>query len=698
MIDKLIEKILQPDKEFTPIPFWFLNDELSDDEIVRQLCDFKEKGVDGVVLHPRIGIPESISYLSDKYMNYIKLAIETAASLNMYIVLYDEAMYPSGSAHGMVVAENPKFASQVIVLTRKKFKGKLIAKCGGGRYIVQVPSKGTIRGIHFGEDDGEKNSPPSADLLSKDAVDTFIRLTHQRYYDVLGEYFGNTVIGFFTDEPSLKGRNAIKNSFAWTWDFEKEFTEKGGNLKDLEALFTGEENDSTRLYHNLILQRERDVYYGSLSKFCKGHGVALMGHPHFGDDIELEECFDIPGQDMVLRWLAPEKDPLSGCESAQGKCSSDSARVHGKRRNSNECFGACNRDNVPWYLSGADIKWYIDYLGVRGVNMFIPHSFYYSIKGKRKNERPPDVGPNNIWWKHYLTISDYIKRISFIMTDCVNEAKVCVMCQNRDMHTDEVRQFYENQVEFNYLPYCDFSEDMIKNGKLIVGNNSYDYIYCDDKNFVSINKISSVADLPYRDIYTDVPCRNLRVTRLKKDSVRMIFLTNEGNEDIKTTASIDGETALIAMNLWNGKHWKADSTTQDGKTYFRLRLGTRESLLLILDEKGNFDAPVLVKKRYTDVDFELISEDKEQFTKTYKGILNIDTLPEDKLFVSVKAEEMAECFVNDCFAGFSLWNNHEFDLSNFIRQGRNEITLVVTGSAANRYGNHKIDYGLNDTY
>ena len=694
MIDKLLKKILQPDKEFTPIPFWFLNDDLSDDEIIRQLCDFKEKGVDGVVLHPRIGLPETIPYLSDKYMHYIKLAVETAASLNMYIVLYDEAMYPSGSAHGMVVAENPRFASQVIILTRNKFKGKVIAKCSSGRYIVQIPSKGTIRGIHFGEDDGERNAPPSADLLSKEAVDTFIKLTHQRYYDVLGEYFGNTIIGFFTDEPSLKGRNAIKNSFAWTWDFEKEFTEKGGNLRDLEALFSGVDNDGTRLYDKLVLQRELDIYYGSLHKFCKDHGVALMGHPHFGDDIELEKCFDIPGQDMVLRWIAPEKDYLLNSETAQGKCSADSARVHGNRRNSNECFGACNKDNIPWYFTGADMKWYIDYLGVRGVNMFIPHAFYYSINGKRKDERPPDVGPNNIWWKHYLTISDYIKRISYIMTDSVNEAKVCVMCNNRDMRTSQVKELYENQIEFNYLPYCDFSESMIKDGQLIVGNNAYDYVYCDDKNIVPITKINTVSTLSYRDIYTDVPCRNLRVTRLKKDGVRMIFLTNEGNEDINTTASIDGETTLIVVDLWNGKYYKTDCEIHDSKTHFNLQLKVRESLLFILDEKDNFKTPTPIKRNFVNVDFELISENKSQFTKTYKGILGIDIPPKDNLFISVNAEEMVECYINDSFAGFSLWNRHEFDLTDLIRPGKNEITLVVTGSAANRFTNHRIDYGL----
>ena len=36
---------LTPPDEFTPTPFWFLNDELDRDELKRQLLDFYEKGI-----------------------------------------------------------------------------------------------------------------------------------------------------------------------------------------------------------------------------------------------------------------------------------------------------------------------------------------------------------------------------------------------------------------------------------------------------------------------------------------------------------------------------------------------------------------------------------------------------------------------------------------------------------------------------
>ncbi len=89
------QSFVNPPDEFTPIPFWFWNDELKEEELLRQICDFNEKGVKGFVIHPRIGIPKSIGYLSDRFMELVSYAVRKAKELGMVVVLYDEAMYPS---------------------------------------------------------------------------------------------------------------------------------------------------------------------------------------------------------------------------------------------------------------------------------------------------------------------------------------------------------------------------------------------------------------------------------------------------------------------------------------------------------------------------------------------------------------------------------------------------------------------------
>jgi len=103
---------LEPAPEFSLAPFWFWNDALSEKEISRQLDDFKAHGVYGFVIHPRAGLPRDIGWLSEPMIKFMRFAIEQAAKRDMWVVLYDEGMYPSGSSSGQVVAENAAFRTR----------------------------------------------------------------------------------------------------------------------------------------------------------------------------------------------------------------------------------------------------------------------------------------------------------------------------------------------------------------------------------------------------------------------------------------------------------------------------------------------------------------------------------------------------------------------------------------------------------
>ena len=72
------------------------------------------------------------------------------------------------------------------------------------------------------------------------------------------------------------------------------------------------------------------------------------------------------------------------------------------------------------------------------------------------------------------------------------------------------------------------------------------------------------------------------------------------------------------------------------------------------------------------------------------------TVQSDKASVrfAVRGEEMVECFCNGAFVDVSFWGEHRFDVGSFLREGENEIRLVVTGNAANIYENAGIAFGL----
>ena len=65
------------------MPFWFWNDTLKADEIVSQIKDFDEHGVYGFVIHPRMGLPKGMRFLSSEMLALMKVAIETLIGVEL---------------------------------------------------------------------------------------------------------------------------------------------------------------------------------------------------------------------------------------------------------------------------------------------------------------------------------------------------------------------------------------------------------------------------------------------------------------------------------------------------------------------------------------------------------------------------------------------------------------------------------------
>lgn len=698
-VNNVLQELLHPAKEFSPIPFWFFDDAPDKEKIRQQLTDYVEKGVNGFVLHPRIGIPDSLEYLSEAYFDVIRYIVKTACELDMKVVLYDEGMYPSGSAHGQVVAANPEYASKGVRLSEQKpQQGEIITRFADGKYLVYEYTHGTIRGIHFGEDDGEAGAPASADILNPQAVDCFIHLTHDRYYEALSEYFGNTVIAFFTDEPCALGRNAGRYR-EWLPSLEQEILDAGGSMEELEALFLDKkaENHTTVIYHKLIKKHLRENFYQKLSDWCETHGISLMGHPEVSDDVEEELYFHIPGQDLIMRRVSPESGGLREFDSVQAKLSADIARLLGRRRNANECFGVCNREGIPWYFTGRDMIWYLNWLGVRGVNLFVPHAFYYSVEGRRSGERPPDVGPNNIWWSQYKQISDYIKRISWLMTDSHDNAELAVLCDNNNVPYEEVAPLYEQQIPFHYLPVALMPAP--ENGSIAIQGYKFSTVL----NVIGANTPQGVK--AYTDIKTLLSdykedatfaladaCPTLRREVLTKQGVTMILLCNEGTEQIETVMKLPPRLHYADMDMWSGRYYCTES---DGE--YALSLAPCEMRLLLLDEVG--ELPLLPRETVTelgDVTHLLSMVDKADNQATYMWKYHTPTdeaKPVGNETFTVCGEEMAQCWCNGHYAGASLYSPHHFSIGSMLQSGENEIRIVFTGSAANYYNQEEIPYG-----
>jgi hypothetical protein len=605
-LGRLTREFEHPSAEFSPMPFWFWNDTLTEAEIARQMRAFKEKGVDGFVIHPRLGLDPEIPYMGEKWLSFVRYAVALAKELDMKVMLYDEAMYPSGSCCGQVVAENPDYAAKGLKMSRDPSlsEGEILVaqtEYGGETvYCILTPSRGTIRGVYYGQDDGQPDAPPAADLLNPHAVATFIRLTHQKYYDALSEYFGDTVVGIFTDEPCLLGRGSFPGLIPWTTDFLHDFKALGYDETHLPALFVSKDEASAQVkeaYLRLVFERMNKNYYGQIAAWCESHGILLSGHPESSSDIHLLSHFGIPCQDIVWRYLYPG-DPtnIRGVHSTMGKCASDSARHRRKRRNGNECFGVCGHKDDPYAFERADMKWYLDWLFARGCNLIIPHAFYYSLRDKRKEERPPEVGMHSVFWDEYKEISDYIKRCCAINTDSVNVTDIAVLCTERELPDEAVRVLYEHQVEFNYLERSLLDRVTVDNGVAEIAKQTYRVVIIDrdyapaTTAFLEAFLAAGGVVIDFRDYtaesdYLTAVCQasrtvldidsteHLRMTHVRKYGVDIVFLSNEGETAL--TATVRERVAEI---------WDCEAGVRmphDGET-LTLELPPRKSVHLIL--------------------------------------------------------------------------------------------------------------------
>lgn len=483
---EVLTEFRDPPREFSVMPFWFWNDDLNDEEIVRQIADFEAHGVYGFVIHPRIGLPRDLGWLSPRMIHAMHVAIDEAARRKMYVVLYDEGMYPSGSSAGQVVARNPSHAARGLAkidlepgeTTRLEKGWKLVATLqrpnGRRMAIVERPTGGVIRGLHYlGEGTGRirEELPPAGDILNPEAVSSFIELVYDRYAKEFGRHFGHSILGIFTDEPSPTGRGAQRGMVPGNGAVLEQVSRiLGYDFKPLLAdLWYNDGPDAARHrtdYHRAIAICLEENYYRRLSQWCERHGIALTGHPGGSMDIGAERYFQMPGQDLVWRMVVPGPKALEGPDSTTAKCAS-SAMVHlGRRRNANELYGAYGHE-----LTYDEMEWLAGWCLVRGHNLLYPHAFYYSMRGPRKDERPPDVGPNSAWWGKYKPYADCCRRLSWLNTDSRQVCQLTILAEPARLPDQSAKVCYQRQRDFNYLELRQLGEDakVAADGLHIVG-------------------------------------------------------------------------------------------------------------------------------------------------------------------------------------------------------------------------------------
>jgi hypothetical protein len=783
-------------REYGLMPFWGWNDDLSEAELLRQVREMHAGGFGGFVPHADLGLPRSIGYLTDEFFRLLRLAIDEAARLGLKVILYDEGYYPSGSAQGKVVAENADYAARCLVPVERTVDGPArgfwrpnpgravrdalvsVVACREGptgeldpsTFRLLEPSEhevvgydlpkgrwrlvsawnvfsgGTIRGVFAEEDDGHALAPAAGDIMNPRAVAAFLRITHDAYYQHLGDHFGTTIVGMFTDEPDPLGRaprrrpnpkpysDGLLDELQPAWD--------GDVRLWLPALWhdCGARTEAFRhAYNRAVHDRIERVFFGAQGAWCAAHGIALTGHPGLSNEMGALRRFQWPGQDMVWRYVEPNKPTaLDGAHSVAAKAASSAAALLGRERNTSELFGA-----YGWHITLDEIKWLFDWHMVRGTNLFVPGSCMYSLRGRRAFNSEPDVGYNNVWWPWFGETADYVRRVCWLLSGAHQVCDVAVLTDGNAMAWEAAKRLYQAQTDFIYIDDVALEGATLAEGRLVIGPQAFRAVVCDPAlpegsplparlaQFAEagglVVRSGAAADLPARlasalgrDLHWP-GTHDLRALHCRRGGLDCYYLVNEGEHALAGNLTL---RAMGALELWDpldgsSRPWPAQVV--DGRLATHLRLERRQGLVLVVDPAGNpdsaaprpalpGDAVLAVSGPWRvcdtagrEVDAPALADwAQTPGWETFTGTLSFCTeftapeaLAGRAAFLDLGAiGDIAELWLNGRRCGQRAWAPYVLEVGAALRPGRNRLEVRVTNSMANAYDGRQMPSGL----
>ena len=394
------------------------------------------------------------------------------------------------------------------------------------------------------------------DKLNPMTTKLYIEEVYQAQYDHFKEYFGNTFMGFFSDEPAF-ANNTQRWSlitklgeelvhYPWRENvldrLKMKFKEDA--IKFLPGLWFDIDGvtDKIRLeYMNIITDEYKKNYCDQLADWCHEHGVMYIGH--IVEDNNAHACTegsaghfframdrqDMSGVDVVLHQIVPGLTETSNagqvCYKSMdndffqyylAKLGSSFAHIDPLKKGRAMCeiFGA-----YGWAEGSRIMKYLIDHMLVRGINYYVPHGF-----SDKPND--PDCPPNFYAWgknpqyKYFKILMDYMNRMCHLL--------------NGGKHISTCALLYDAEARWttqNFLP-------LEKCAKVLYDNlfdydiTPIDYLDKFDADGCINGEKYNCLLVPYYDTITEET-----VKKLKNTGVRVIMLSENdvetGFENVK---------------------------------------------------------------------------------------------------------------------------------------------------------------------
>lgn len=463
-------------------------------------------------MHCRTGM--NTEYLGDEFMDMVSDCNETAKQKDMLCWLYDEDRYASGFGGGYVT-KDIRYRERYLLFTPcrqdgyEKDRETFQRKCRQGEepkgyfvmaYRVRL-TMGYLEGYVAEQEesircgDGETiwyayltvdeksswwNNQTYVNTLDKPALDRFIHITHERYYEKVGADFGKSIPAIFTDEPQfaeMENLNFAEEKkpvrLPFTDDFDESFqTAYGASLLEHLPEVIWEKGKDTAAtfryqYINHLTDRFVEAYAANVGSWCENHNLALTGHMKGEETLRSQTVFTGETMRSLRHFHLPGHDVLSDQRDyPTAKMAQSVSRQFGRFGALSETYGVTN-----WDFDFRGHKMSGDWQAALGIAVRVHHVSWLSMEGEAKRDYPASINYQSPWYKEYPLIENYFGRVNAALTSGRPQVKVGVIhpVESFWMTFGPYDQTYEKQeaLENQYRDLC---------GWLTFGQMDFDYI------------------------------------------------------------------------------------------------------------------------------------------------------------------------------------------------------------------------------
>ena len=548
-------------------------------------------------------------FVGDKWWTDLGIIIRECQKRDMKIWILDDSHFPTGFANGKVKEKYPEYLKQYLTMRRfdivGPFKGARIdASLLKGRpweqhqaeiidvlgvYLVDRASQYNETGDpikssttiditdQFVEDTiyldvpkgnwsvfvvfsthegGEETTEDYLNPLVSQATQVLIDEVYEKHKNHVGQYFGNTITAFFSDEPRFGNEKGTESRIGkadmvlpWRPGLEKELNFSNQLLPLLWVPDTQEAEREVRYaYMDLITKEYNKNFTKVLADWCQAHGLDYLGHNiedngaharlgygvgHFfrGQEAQHFSGIDVIGGQVVPGMPYHHDAYQTGGSDGQfyhfalAKLGASAAHLypHKQGRAMCEAYGA-----YGWNEGLKTMKWISDHLIVRGINHIVPHAF--SPKEYPDWDCPPHfyARGNNPQFRYMPKLNHYLNRLMTIFNDGKHKAPVALFYPaefewaGKYMPIEVLaRVLTENQIDFDIVSHDLLKSARMADGKLIINGQKFEVL------------IVPYAEYIPKDILTVF-------NKLIEEGINVIFTDNlpENQHDLSKTASV----------------------------------------------------------------------------------------------------------------------------------------------------------------